>query len=225
MISYTYSVTSGSDRKGPYRQGSKTIAPQDKDNRDGRSDNQTHSGKTTPRRGTREARSEARARSGSGPSYSEEFAKAVGRTIKVLRTDLGMERRELADNVGISYSYLTEIENGNKPVSSRLLGPIAHALGLRVSQLAEAAELRLETWAEPELLSQAPSEQLMAAPPSVEPLRSYSSATDAQLAIQPSLRGPHRELRDTVLELERLLRHMAPDDIERLLDYARRLAR
>jgi len=28
-----------------------------------------------------------------------------------------------------------------------------------------------------------------------------------------------------IIELERLLRHMAPDDIERLLDFARRLSR
>jgi hypothetical protein len=43
--------------------------------------------------------------------------------------------------------------------------------------------------------------------------------------MQPSLRGANRDLRSVMLELERLLRQMAPDDIERLLDYARRLVR
>jgi hypothetical protein len=46
-----------------------------------------------------------------------------------------------------------------------------------------------------------------------------------QLAMQPSLRGQHRELREAILELERLPQRTAPDDIERLLDYARRLSR
>jgi hypothetical protein len=44
-------------------------------------------------------------------------------------------------------------------------------------------------------------------------------------AMQPSLRGARRDVRATVIELERLVRNMAPEDIERLLDYARRLAR
>ena len=44
-------------------------------------------------------------------------------------------------------------------------------------------------------------------------------------ALQPSLRGPNRELRAVMIELERLLHRMAPDDIERLMDFARRLSR
>ena len=61
---------------------------------------------------------------------SPAFVEALGRTIKVLRTDLGIDRRTLAQEAGISYSYLTEIENGNKPPSSSVLGPIASALGM-----------------------------------------------------------------------------------------------
>jgi hypothetical protein len=37
--------------------------------------------------------------------------------------------------------------------------------------------------------------------------------------------GFRRDLRAAVIELERLMRAMAPEDAERLLDYARRLAR
>jgi hypothetical protein len=44
-------------------------------------------------------------------------------------------------------------------------------------------------------------------------------------SMRPSLRGPKRDKRAAVIELERLLRNMAPEDIERLLDYARRLTR
>jgi transcriptional regulator with XRE-family HTH domain len=86
----------------------------------------------------------ARRRTDEGTRYPPGFAEALGRTIKVIRTDLGIERRDLAERAGISYSYITEIENGNKPPSSSVLGPIATALGLRMSQLIEAAEGRME---------------------------------------------------------------------------------
>ena len=46
--------------------------------------------------------------------YPPGFAEALGRTIKVIRTDQGIERRELAERAGISYSYITEIENGQQ---------------------------------------------------------------------------------------------------------------
>ena len=81
---------------------------------------------------------------GEESKYALWFSGALGRTIKVIRTDLGVERRELAAKAGISYSYLTEIENGNKPPSSSVLAPIASALGLRMSQLIDAAEARME---------------------------------------------------------------------------------
>jgi transcriptional regulator with XRE-family HTH domain len=220
-------------------------------------------------------------------SPSPDFAEAVGRTIKVIRTDQGIGRKQLADEVGISYSYLTEIENGNKPPSSSVLRQIAHALKMRMSQLTEAAELRLEAkqqeieqeddntpygalvdltgefeaaeqfearLSDGELASllealdrsdtsaaAQPSVPPMAPTPPAEATRPRSPSPRASpgareqvrsprglsrdWAMQPSLRGPNRDLRSAMLELERLLRQMASDDIERLLDYARRLVR
>jgi hypothetical protein len=51
------------------------------------------------------------------------------------------------------------------------------------------------------------------------------SALPRRYAMRPSLRGPNRNLRAALMELEELLRNMATEDVERLLDYARRLAR
>jgi transcriptional regulator with XRE-family HTH domain len=194
----------------------------------------------------------------------------------VIRIDSRMDRKQLAKRAGISYSYLTEIENGNKPPSSAVLREIAHALGLRMSQLTEAAEMRLEADAvemrsqagpadcvepfgafDPSLLDEVElgdvdrsaatspprpsprSEQLLGAqaqtapprspapgaPPADRDSRRLARVLSRDWAMQPSLRGPDRELRSVILELEHLLRRMAPDDIERLLDYARRLVR
>ena len=153
--------------------------------------------------------------------YPPGFAEALGRTIKVIRTDLGIERRDLAERAGISYSYITEIENGNKPPSSSVLGPIATALGLRMSQLIEAAEARMDTQGA-ELTLPSPSDEAFGFFQSDAPApRVFATSC----AMQPSLRGPNRDLRAAVIEVERLMRNMAPEDIERLLDYARRLAR
>ena len=73
------------------------------------------------------------------------LTRALGRSIKVLRADRGLGRRQLADMAGISYSYLTEIENGNKPASNTVLGPIADALGVRLHELIADAENRAVT--------------------------------------------------------------------------------
>ena len=152
--------------------------------------------------------------------YPSGFGEALGRTIKVLRTDQGLERRDLAERAGISYSYITEIENGNKPPSSSVLNPIAEALGVRMSELIHLAEGRMDAQSSERSLLSAREE-------SVDSARSESPAPRmfAAYAMQPSLRGPNRDLRAVVVELERLLRNMAPEDIERVLDYARRLAR
>lgn len=201
-----------------------------------------------------------------GLRFRPEFAEALGRTIKVLRTDRGLERRELAERVGISYSYLTEIENGNKPPSSAVLGQIAEVLGLRMSQLIDAAETRLESrglesqrmdrldarmgvvapepgeppvsWSIPEtlgleasLVRQLASQAGRAVeldrrqlPQETPPARS-ARLRQQDYALRPSLRGPNRGMRAALIELEHLLRMLAPEDVERLLDFARRLAR
>ncbi len=156
------------------------------------------------------------------PHYTRNFARALGRTIKVIRTDQGIERRDLAERAGISYSYLTEIENGNKPPSPTVLEPLARALGLRMFELMEAAEGRMEL---------RDAEQSPVSPEKESPHRFRHDSraprpfSTSAYAMQPSLRGSRRDPRAAVIELERLLQVMAPEDVERLLDYARRLTR
>jgi transcriptional regulator with XRE-family HTH domain len=156
------------------------------------------------------------------PQYSPSLAHALGRVIKVIRTDRGIERRDLAERAEISYSYLTEIENGKKPPSPANLEKIAKALGLRMFELIEAAEGRME-------VRDAERAPASAADTFTDRVRSESPSprlfSNRDYAMQPSLRGSRRDLRAVVIELERLVQVMAPDDIERLLDYARRLAR
>jgi DNA-binding XRE family transcriptional regulator len=71
-----------------------------------------------------------------------EFAGALGLTIKVLRTDRGLERKALADRAGISYSHLASIEAGQKQPSPQVLTAIAEALGIASHELLESVEHR-----------------------------------------------------------------------------------
>jgi transcriptional regulator with XRE-family HTH domain len=68
------------------------------------------------------------------------FYEGLGRAVKILRTALGVERKELAERSGVSYPYLSEIENGKKRPSTDALRAIADALGVSSSDLMAEAE-------------------------------------------------------------------------------------
>jgi len=91
-----------------------------------------------------------------------EFSEALGRTIQVLRTDQGIDRKDLAESIGISYSYLAAIETGKKQPSSTVLLRIAEALGLRSHELMQYAEQRVDRR---NLAPSLHSRQVVAAPP------------------------------------------------------------
>ncbi len=74
---------------------------------------------------------------------ADEWARALGRTIKVWRIDIGMSRRHLAQAASISYSYLSAIENGSKVPSTGILRVLAERLGVKAQDLHAAAEERL----------------------------------------------------------------------------------
>ena len=74
---------------------------------------------------------------------SDDWASALGLTIKVWRTDIGMSRRQLAQATSISYSYLSAIENGTKVPSTKILRVLAERLGVKAQDLHAAAEERL----------------------------------------------------------------------------------
>ena len=154
--------------------------------------------------------------------YSERLAEALGHTIKVLRTDQQLGRRDLAEKAKISYSYITMIENGDKPPSPSVLGPIAQALGMRMTDLLAIAEERMETRHEERTPIAAEEASTQRPPQDSRPPRPSSTGA---YAMQPSLRGSRRDLRSAVLELEQLMQQMDPEDVGRLLDYAQRLAR
>lgn len=64
----------------------------------------------------------------------------LGRAIAAARTLKGMKRADLARAAGISYPYLSEIENGGKSGSTKAITKIANALGMTTAELFAVAE-------------------------------------------------------------------------------------
>ena len=143
-------------------------------------------------------------------SLSEGFYDALGHTIKVARTDLGIERAELAKRAGISYSYLAAIENGQKQPSSHVLLALAEALGLRSHELLESAENRRDR----NLSASEEYPTWLAGKPVRAPMVAASMTAPAA--------PPLRE--DFVREMAKLARGLSEDDKAVLLVLARRLA-
>ncbi|MBT8462559.1 MAG: helix-turn-helix transcriptional regulator [Gemmatimonadetes bacterium] len=149
------------------------------------------------------------------PYLQSEFYRALGHTIKVARTDLGIERKALAERAGISYSYLSAIEGGKKQPSSQVLFAIADALGLRSHELLESVEGRQER-------NLAATEEY----PSWLLGRSVG-AREAPMAHVAAAAPPPRspEDRDSFLaEMQELEPSLAASDRRLLLDMAHKLA-
>lgn len=64
----------------------------------------------------------------------------LGNTLKRLRGIYGYSAKEMSELLGISSSYLSEIENGKKKVSMDLLDRYSELIGLRVSTLVRFSE-------------------------------------------------------------------------------------
>lgn len=70
---------------------------------------------------------------------------AIGHVLRELRTEKGLTLREVAQKSHVALSYLSEVERGQKEVSSEFLTHIAQGLGVRDWQvLVEAGYLMQE---------------------------------------------------------------------------------
>jgi len=167
-----------------------------------------------------------------------EFYEALGRTIQVLRTDQGLDRRDLADRAGISYSYLAAIENGKKPPSSKVLLTLAEALGLLSHELLASVESRLRRRQPPvhaalhrvaagAPASRAHGDWFHAAPHEAAP---PPSSPDWALGVAATSQSPSRasavpySAAGFFMEMERLNPRLSDADRELVLGLARRLA-
>jgi transcriptional regulator with XRE-family HTH domain len=155
-----------------------------------------------------------------------ELATAIGHTLRVLRTDQGLSRGDLAKRAGISYSYLSAIENGSKPPSTKIQMVLAKALGMRVHELLELAESRTGAAAavagprwRSMLARAAPVQQIAASPATAPDAATYLGADSPTTATRRD--AAHLKPR---AELTQLLAELPTDDVQLLLEMARKLA-
>ena len=141
----------------------------------------------------------------------EAWAEALGHTIKVQRTDLGIGRRRLATISGISYSYLSAIENGNKVPSAKILHVLATRLDLQPHELYAAAEARLARGLRPADGSPDADAAIIEAQE-----RRFHARQSARLGLEST---------PEVDELGQLLGRLDPADVALVLETARRLAK
>ena len=156
------------------------------------------------------------------PGYGTvDFAAALGHTIKVLRTDRGIERKDLADRARISYSHLASIEAGQKQPSPQVLTAIAEALGMANHELLESVEYRRRRnlkpnsdpwWLTGDVTLAAPAP--MAAAPARAMRQEYAAGS----------RSTDQDLDAFVAEITDLARQLGPKERLLLLDTARRFA-
>lgn len=67
----------------------------------------------------------------------------LGNKVRRMRRERGLAQVELARKVGISPSYLNMIERSQRPITRRLVGKLAHELGVGVDVLSEDDDARL----------------------------------------------------------------------------------
>lgn len=168
------------------------------------------------------------------------FYEALGRAIKVARAERGLERKQLAELADVSYPYLSDIESGRGRPSSNALLAISSALDLPLHELLRSAEryqLRLqEDVAYPRTPPAPPIERAEIRRSWFRDAETAAEGAPAALApaAEPMVRGlgfsahmpsaPNHDVASARAELEDLLERLRPEDIDLVLELARRLA-
>ena len=170
-----------------------------------------------------------------------EFAEALGRTIRVLRIERKIDRKELAHRADISYSYLSAIENGHKPPSTSTLYRLAEVLEVPGDQLLSAARERVQadTSPRPVATSYAPPPSAASPRPRRGRASWFRSEPEADEEAAPGwaareawsmearsddAAGRHGD-DGPRQELLRIVARLPDEEVRRILDIARRLGR
>ena len=109
---------------------------------------------------------------------------ALGKAIRLRRVELDLSRADLAREAEVSYTYVSEIENGTKQASSKTMWRIARALGLEPHELMASAA-QWETRPPPLAASVARAVEGPSVAPVVDPLLALGGAALAAAESAP----------------------------------------
>ena len=80
--------------------------------------------------------------------YKELSIRAMGRRIRVLREDQGRTHEELAEKMGISAIFISDVEYGNRGMSIKNIYLLAQLLGVTVDYLLDGSQSAMNKDAE-----------------------------------------------------------------------------
>jgi transcriptional regulator with XRE-family HTH domain len=159
------------------------------------------------------------------PRSDPAFLAAYGEVVQELRGELGLERKDLADAAGISYSYLSAIESGQKIPSGTFQSMLADALGVSVPDLLARANDHMSS--EPGL-SDVHAAQVFLDLDAPDPQEWFHSEPPESQPPQRSRRSPGPEQwmspSGALEELRALIPGMSPEDAAMVVSMARRLS-
>lgn len=147
------------------------------------------------------------------------FLAAYGAVIRSRRSERGFDRKELAEHAGISYSYLSAIESGQKMPSTRVQDLLSETLGVPATELLAEANGTLAAEALGSEGAERPDLAVHVA------MRGLELATPLPAAARPAV--PPETLITTsgvLAELEALVPSLEEEDAALVLSMARRLA-
>lgn len=155
------------------------------------------------------------------------FLAAYGAVVRQLREEHGLDRKELASTAGISYSYLSAIESGQKLPSAAVQEALAGALGIEASDLLARANGEVETVAPPVSHPDA-SVRASMVPEDASPMWMVPPGSDvapvARMASSTLSSDPGISSAGALAELQALVPSLSPEDAAMVVSMARRLA-
>ena len=156
------------------------------------------------------------------PSSDPAFLAAYGAVVRQMREELGLDRKELAEEAGISYSYLSAIESGQKLPSGTVQTSLAAALAEEPSELLARANGELEVQPmERSALRNVAASMVRADmdPGDIAPAAAMSARSMMAPSPEPGV-SPSGAL----AELQSLIPSLSPEDAAMVVSMARRLA-
>jgi transcriptional regulator with XRE-family HTH domain len=164
----------------------------------------------------------------SGPLSSDPaFLAAYGDAIRLIRDGRGMDRKGLADAAGISYSYLSAIESGQRLPSEAVQDAIAAALDIEPSELLARANgaiaVRSGDTPDPTLPTRAVAVEALA-DTLLEHVEPAGTDTTPVASAPPSRAGASITASGALAELRSLIPTLSPEDTALVVSMARRLA-
>jgi len=117
------------------------------------------------------------------------MGRELGRFLEHRRRELGLSRRDLADQSGLSYPYVSQLETGDREPALKAMRALAPVLDVRPEEL--AALVAGGDWA-------------------TTGTSSYASAPDSLMSIASASESPSYNKDKVLLSLERRLRDVPP---------------